>query len=420
MLPVVLFCLFAASIKTQEHHLKEYFEIQTYLGNESNTGTILVYACAATLFLPVYITLVPVLFLFVWMLASKECRKAAKALPAFGFLLAFFALVLAVPAVYGNWLGVFTGAVFIVLMTAGLGFRVILKKWQYERALSLVGAGSVFGFLTALVQALANLGNSKFRPGSVTVNPNYYAALAALAALVCVYKIACGSPFKILYGVLLLMNLYGMELADCRSATAALLFSIVVFFLFNRQKKLLILSACLVGLFMAAILFFPELMGRFAHVTKDIGVRRSLWEAGAAGILQAPVFGKGTFAFIFNNNPTRVGFYPHSHNLVIEFVLNYGLAGAALFGVYAVRLLNPSRIGAEPAVRRHFALAAGVCAYTLAHGMLDCTLYWPSVLLTTLLLVSSARPGEGVPTLRAKKILSRFWKKPGSGQKIQG
>lgn len=368
--------------------LKEYFDIGTYLGNDYTLGTVLVYACICTLFLPVYLTVAALVPLLIWILLHRQTRSAILKLPGAWFLLAFCAFSIVIPAVYGNQIGILTGFILTMMTIVGMSFRVILKKWQYERALSLICAGSVFGFFTAVVQQIANLSHRSYRPPSVTVNPNFYAAMAALAALICVYKIACKSSYRLVYASLLLMNLLGMDLAECRSAIAAFLFALVIFFIFNRQRKLLILSLCLAAAFAVAVLAFPELLERFQTFGRDWNVRQKLWEAGISGFLRAPVFGKGSFSFLFENIPSGVGFYPHSHNLVIEFLLNYGVVGAVLFGIYYVKLLRGVYGGGALDRRQHFALICSVCAYSLAHGMFDCTPIWPCVLLMTVFVFS--------------------------------
>ena len=84
----------------------------------------------------------------------------------------------------------------------------------------------------------------------------------------------------------------------------------------------------------------------------------------------------------------------HSHNLLIDTVLNFGLAGLAVFGFYAwqqarlLRLRFCNRIGRASNVL----MVSALCA-VLVHGVTDVTVFWPQTGMFLLLLLSPLSVG---------------------------
>ncbi|MBQ9964166.1 MAG: O-antigen ligase family protein [Clostridia bacterium] len=142
-------------------------------------------------------------------------------------------------------------------------------------------------------------------------------------------------------GFVFLMVL-GMAASFSRGAYIALL-SVVLMILVSNLKRITPLALCLV----ASVSLIPEaITGRFLSiglVSKDFAIieRFAAWEVAFQTIISRPLFGIGPGISNFWELLTKAGVgAPHSHNLVLQLLIEGGFVALFLMCAAAIRLLQ--------------------------------------------------------------------------------
>jgi O-antigen ligase len=92
-----------------------------------------------------------------------------------------------------------------------------------------------------------------------------------------------------------------------------------------------------------------------------------IWENAFANFKKYPIFGQG-FMTYYMISKDKI-FYPHSHNIVLDYFLNFGVVGVASLAVYlgSHLIYSLKRIFQNPVC----SIVIAVTVTTLVHGMTD-------------------------------------------------
>ncbi len=386
-------------------YLKSFFEKRT---GSIAAPALLIIAFAASIFMPFILTPLPLVGITVYFIADKNTRSRFTSLRFWPFTLALFALLLIVPAIYGNWLGLACGAIICMLLLCSVFMRMYMTKSLFELITDIACGMSLIGVFVAFIEqvtAFLLYGNMQHRSFSIYINANYFATICVFVMFICVYKLVKPGNKRPFYWTVMILNGTALYFTNCRSAFIPLFVGILILLAMNRRFKLLFI---LLGVFSVLIILAFSVSWLFPRL-EDLGgrtysVRKTIWDTALSAISDKPLFGRGALSFPFVHEEYSSAVQLHAHSIYFEFPMSFGLIGTALFILYfagvAADISHDIRIGKEKLCG--LGLAMAVFAAVLIHGITDFTLLGPHTPFLFLLLLSyptSRFSKESVPLL---------------------
>lgn len=344
-----------------------------------------------SLFLPFYVSVAAVSAISIMTVFHFEKRAEAFREPYSKFIIIVLILTFFVGAVYTNRVGM----VYSLLMTAAVisafYLRSIMTRQLFNNMMDtacLAGTACVF---VAAAQKLANLGiNPGYRPVSTFSNANYFGMMMEFLMLIAMYRMFTNSQNKRLYYLAAGASLIGIYLSASVSSAAALGCGVLVM-LFLKGKYRLAGTFLFLGLTVAAgAVIFPEIFPRVEIIGQSWEQRFSIWSTAFQGIERHPLFGEGpmTYQMIYDK---YFGYKTyHSHNLMIDTILNFGFVGAGAICFYLVTQLKvlAARFRNNICGNMNILLLSAFITI-LVHGMTDVTIFWIQTGMLFLLMYSS-------------------------------
>jgi O-antigen ligase len=133
-----------------------------------------------------------------------------------------------------------------------------------------------------------------------------------------------------------------------------------------------------------------SIIPRLYDVEVTLRLRRQIWELAIDQIKTDPLFGHGFYSFIYLFDCSYHNqVIPHSHNIYLDLLLNFGLFGTGLF-IWCIAKFYRSviRICFKEKNAMITSLILAVTASALIHGATDITLLWVQTLPLFLLILS--------------------------------
>lgn len=191
-------------------------------------------------------------------------------------------------------------------------------------------------------------------------NPNYYGAFLAL--LIVYYHI---KKYDRKY---LLVFIIALLLTGSRFALVSLILTYALVLL---DKNRVLGSIALIISFIYFYLVYKGIVPfvRADTISKYLDLRLWIYQLGIKGMSHGFLLGHGpTYFYEYSKHV-----YPHSHNILIEYILSYGLIGL----VYALYNISEVKFNKKKIL---------VIALIMIHGLADYTIFWPQVALVFLTL----------------------------------
>lgn len=191
-------------------------------------------------------------------------------------------------------------------------------------------------------------------------NPNYYGAFLAL--LIVYYHI---KKYDRKY---LLVFIIALLLTGSRFALVSLILTYALVLLDKNR----VLGS--IALIISLIYFYLVYKGivpfvRADTISKYLDLRLWIYQLGIKGMSHGFLLGHGpTYFYEYSKHV-----YPHSHNILIEYILSYGLIGL----IYALYNISEVKFNKKKIL---------VIALIMIHGLADYTIFWPQVALVFLTL----------------------------------
>lgn len=393
--------------------MKEFFVNvkQSFKGMTPNEAVLLI--LTFSIFLTVYAEIAALILLPVYIFATKQGSVFFKRKDDLIFLSAFWALSFAVTLLNG-------GKTFDILICIGMIFAFIamifitytMTQRCFRLILSMCCVMSVPAFIVACIQKFM-IGGGRY--SSVFENPNYYAFFISMVILFCIYNILKPEHImpKWVYALLIPLNLVALYLTECRTTIAVLVIVCPIMLGFLKNKKWLIIyvSAAAVALlcmllFGGKLLFIPRIDNFF----QDISLRIGIWKGAIKSILDAPLFGRGYNTYVRINNLYGSFDAAHSHNLLLELLMDFGIAGTLIIsGYFAINIGKIIRLHKKNICHMRYALTISVIVSVLLHGLLDITMLWPQTSLLVMYVIGFSTEYDKVRIFgndRKHKIIS--------------
>lgn len=356
---------------------------------------LIVLALVLSIFVSVYFTIAALVMTLAYLIMQNRISAIFASVRRAYWILAFCAVSFVVSVLYKNVNGMLIAAAMLVIFLIAMYVRSVMTRALFEKIINLSIAASIFCFAVAIIQQFIHWGHN-YRADSTFFNANYYATIIEFVILFCVYRLFTDTSLKmkVYYSSVMLINIFGLYLCDCRTAFIVLAFSVMVMMIFMRKFKELFIFLGVGFAAMVSLYFIPELFPRGKQLDGDIGIRILIWKTSVKGILESPLFGQGggTYGNIFarfNGHPA-----PHAHNLLLDPLLNFGIVGFAMLLKYLkTNVTSIFQMYGSKQDHEKFCLSAALIACVVFHGMFDITVFG---LQTGLLLVVFLGVG-GIP-----------------------
>lgn len=344
-----------------------------------------------------------------------RCRLREKALaqPMTKLLFGFLAIAFFVSAVYNNYRGMAYVLLTYAAVTCALYLRSVMTRPLFHFAMDLACVGSVWCAVAAFVQKqMMAAAMPNYRPVSFFTNANYYGMMIEFVILIAVYRIFTNARMIPFYCAVITVNLAGLYLTASCSAFAAMCISVAVLLAYKRGKKAVLIFLAAIGVFLAAGILYPQILPRSSVALQStISQRLSIWEASWRAFRRTPVFGRGASAYPMICE--QYGGYKtfHSHNLTVDILLNFGLAGMAALCCYAAAQIRLLVVRLRCSLCRNMdILAVAALTAVAVHGLTDVTIMWVQTAGLFFLMTSSIGIGSGfsrraavLPSLASRK-----------------
>lgn len=344
---------------------------------------MLILICTASIFLPFYLCALPLFLLFIHILLKNENNLNIFTPQHSGWFYAFATLGVAVGVIHQHLLGVFVFGFVIIMFLLSFYIQSIMTEDMRYNIIFIIAIGSIIAAIDSFIQKYPN---TSFRSVSFFGNADYYAYICELLIVVLVYAIYEYGPNP-LYFAAILANLGGVLTSGCRTAWPAIFVGAVVVMACLKKYRHVIIMAGVATLTGIAILLVPQfIFPRYGKFDNDKTLRLLIWKTAIGFIKTHPFFGQGMLTYL----TLSVGraHDAHAHDLLLEFLLNYGIVGTAIAAVYAVLLLRDLLKN----IRINTACAAvlGVVAATFIHGITDLPFIGPQTGATLVITLSIA------------------------------
>ncbi len=356
---------------------------------------------AASLFFSYFATILVAFGVFVMLIINKRMRAITFSKTSMILLSSIVIIGSLTSTVYKNALGIVGVFGIVAVLLIGQYISAVISKAQYTHIIDFICSLAPIAVITTVGEFIILLINkdttAEFRCGSLFyLHPNYLGTLAAVVAMLCIYRFYTNEAHRLKYilsGVccLVCIVLTGSMFAYIEMTVSALIFLICC----KKWRSLIIFSVCII-VAAIAVYFIPELIPRLDQADGTIYNRFIVWDASFEIFKQSPLFGQGVLAYrnaYFTSGGSIGGvdmyYTSHAHNILIDSLINFGIIGTGLFIAYfATSWKRVATVVKHCASSYESALVFGILAGTLAHGIVDVTLTWIQTGLLFIIVIS--------------------------------
>lgn len=354
--------------------------------------SLLVLMLTASIFTPFYFSVIAVCGIAVMTMMNCKKREKVFSSPYTKFLLGFLVSSFFVSATYNNYWGMLYSIVMIAAAISGFYVKSVMTRPLFNKMMDTALIASVWCAFIAVYQKISCFSVApRYRPISAFHNANTYGMIIEFIIIIAMYRIFTNPRMKKLYFAAIVLNMVGLYLCASLSAFLAVFFAVITILAFKGRYKLsgaLILLACAcvaVGVFCPSIL--PRGVGA---IDTTLEQRLSIWATSIKGISLHPMIGTGPMSYQLVWE--RFGGYKtyHSHNLLLDTLLNFGVVGFAAIGFYMFMQLKLLVLRFKNNICRNMnILLVGAIVAVAVHGMTDVTIFWIQTGMLFLLIFSS-------------------------------
>lgn len=376
-----------------------------------------VYICAAAPFLPYYLTSAVLIALTLFIIVSGRIRTHIFRHSGSVFLPAFLVLTLTTGIIYKNLLGCVSSFAFFCIIIIALYLRTVMRKEIFEKALDIACVAGGICALVCAAEKLINFKSASYRCfgdffsdifTSFYFNPNYLGSLMAAVIIICAYKVILKKGDKKVYYAAAVLCLTAVYFSGSLFALVEIFIGLSFLLLLAKKHRLLAALLITAAFGATMVLLVPELLPRLAEATVTGNNRVMIWSLAIKSIPKSVIFGRGFFGYYVISNATPGAYITtHAHNIVIEFLLSFGIVGSGLFITFFVFFFKRAAILQTYLKRKSMlTLTFAVTAAVLVHSMVDLTFLW----VQTALLYSVIFAGIGCDEHTFAVIKSKYKK----------
>ena len=338
----------------------------------------LIIICVASIFMTAYVAGVVCGVTAIIFLIRKKTRTAFLRSPGFLYACIFCGVGVVGSLLTRNWLGL-AGTVFVLfpMLVVYITAASFLDRELIHICFRSICVLSIAVVFIGIIQLFIKGAN--YRPEATFHNPNLLAnalslvLITAVAAFVDVYD----KKYNMLYAAALTFCAAGVLFTQCRTAIPSIAAAGLIVLLAMRKYKMAVIYSGGCAAVLLVALFNFEHIPRLLNVEENWYERMDIITVALEGFLEIPILGGGPFYFRIYGQGLMSRNYLHAHNLFVNFLLDFGVAGTGsmiiMFGEQLKEVFasfkRKKRACAE------ISAVAGCLIYTVAHGMLDVTAF---------------------------------------------
>ncbi len=272
------------------------------------------------------------------------------------------------------------GALFLLAIIAGVIGFIACFQYLYRTVFGTTAMANQFWypvdeFFYRYFPMSIDLDMGANRSASTFNNPNMLAEYLIMVLPLAGYYGFCGKRTapRLITRAMIILTIFGAIISFSRGAYIALL-SMLLLIIVTHLRKLTPFMMCLV----AAVSLVPEaIISRFLSIGEGghaIFERLEAWEVAMESIIGSPIFGTGPGVSNLWEFLNSMGVNaPHSHNLILQVLVEGGFIGLFLLCLIATRLLQES-LGLLRRTRKTAPIGRVFILFSVAfivHGMVD-------------------------------------------------
>lgn len=354
--------------------------ISSIFENRQSTDNLIIYTAFISVFLPYYM---PVIFLIVACAYLAITKKVGSELKKnnIPWLLIFLGYSAIVGVINQNFNGISYSIIIFLMVYFCVFVKNRITEEIFEKSLTLC---CFAGLITSLISIgdmavfLLSGGTGKHRSTLYFFNCNYLATILAIVVIICAYKFILKKYNRFFCIITALFCAVAMYLTGSMFVWIEVFVGIAVLLRTTRRHQLLsILMLCFATIFIV-LNFVPQLIPRLHDLTVTTDNRITIWKTSFEEIKSNPIFGRGfmTYKHVLANYP---GSYKtsHSHNILLECLMDFGIIGTGILLVYIVKYLRRIFVCHSSQTKMFFSsLIISFLCSVLAHGTTDLTFLW--------------------------------------------
>lgn len=356
--------------------------------NNYNIHQKIIISLILTSILPYYL-FIPIFFLgILGLLISKKLQVNDLNFHLDPLLITFSLVSLLVSLFYQNYLGcLFALGIPLVWLVFGY-IQDYLEPDTFEFILDLLIYISIYWALVGIFEEyhiLQRLNKGNFtlhiysrrenRINSVFANANYYAMVIEFLIPIIFYKYTQTKSLlkKISYLLISILNLIMLYYTGCRTGIMALIIGLLVYLILDKRYKTLIICSSFLLISLVILKLKPSYIPRISFLEKNLKMRQAIWTTSIQGIKKHFFLGQGPFTYLLSYQKYNGYITHHSHNIFLDFFMNYGLIGSLIGFSYLIKQVTTKyyRLKSNQA---HFALVVSLIVIVLIHGLFDVTI----------------------------------------------
>ena len=356
-----------------------------------------------SLFCSFYIAVPALIAVSSFALISKDRREKLIGQPNIRYLMAVIGISLFSSLIFTNWTGFFITIFLFLIMIFMFYVQSNITYDFYTSILNILItlsiAVSVFGsFQKLYFSHVLEVPPFEGRIYSVFANPNYYAHIIDMVIIIIIYKlmesgVKLSFKRKFFYLSVLALNFVTLILTNCRSSIIALILGVIIITVFHKKYWAAISLFVLYAIYLLLIQLKPDIFPRMDLLYLDTAFfeRLKIWQASLDGIKRSPIIGQGVLSYrklIFHRLPD-VPYAIHSHNILLESVLSFGILGTSFISMYIVKSIRHlKKVIGYPKGKSLFVFILAIISTNLIHGITDVTILGPQTGLLFAIILS--------------------------------
>lgn len=350
---------------------------------------ILLAVCSA--FLPYYIATAAIAVIALYILISKKRISGCTKGISNALLYSFSLISLLTAFVYDNLFGMAVSLAFFgLILIINFSANVCTPKF-FEKVLFAVTVMSVVLSIATFIEKIFYLNQSvNHRCAAWCLNPNYLADILVFSIITCAYLEITKKCDVFYCYVVAGTNILALYFTGSMSSWVALFtgISVLLFIMKHHISLGILFMAATFGILMLIVV--PELFPRLNQTGHTTLYRIEIWEGVIEEIKKLPLFGRGFFACKHLNmfhGGSMVTW--HSHNIILEVLLCFGIVGTAVGGSgFYILLRRITHRHEKTSTHGDFSdYLIALLVANLVHSMVDLTLFWSQTALITAIVL---------------------------------
>ncbi|WP_281532574.1 O-antigen ligase family protein [Anaerocolumna aminovalerica] len=367
----------------KEEYIIEDLNVIQHKDNNLFSETAIVVLAAAAVFLPFIISGIVLISLAIYIIFKKQTRRLILIHEGSKVLFIFCAFAFFIAAIYKNWIGLLVAFGFTLAFVLGLYLRSVMTRILFERVLTMVCVQSLMGTVYALVEKFVfpyfNIGSRVNRASAMFFYPNYFGTIISMVIIICAYKVLTRQGKKWFYYFIASMNVISLYLCESMFAWVEIFLGVAVLLFLLKMHRLLAIWLLLATFASFIILVLNvNIIPRLYQAEVTTEIRFDIWDFAIKQIMKAPLLGHGFMSYMYTDADQHLGYLvPHSHSIILELLMDFGIVGTVLFLWYFVKYtITLVKTFINEKKTRITSLIFAISAAALVHGLADLTLMW--------------------------------------------